>query len=793
MRILHAIHDFLPRHQAGSEIYAFNLAQAQQRHGLDVHVLCAEYDLARPHASVHWRMYEGVPVAELINNWAFTSFEETYRSPLLGRQLTHLLRALGPDLLHVHNFLNLSYELPAIARQLGIPTVATLHEYVLVCPSGGQRLHRAEDHVCAVIDPERCSRCFAQHPFNSMLTFGRIALRPATTSGVGKFASQLRSRVPAVASLAQGAMRRLPLRGPSVTAADMSLRLQAAQQVFDDVDLFVAPSPHLGAEFERLGVPRTKLRVSDYGFVPLIPARRAVSRALRIGFVGTLAWHKGVHVLLEAVRALPRDRFEVLVFGDTGTFPDYVATLREQARGLPVRFMGRFERESTPDVYAQMDVLVVPSLWPENSPLVIHEAFMCGLPVIGARDGGTQDLVADGVNGLLYDPSSPAELADALRRLLDGPALLKQLAAAVPAVKSIEEDAGEFATVYAEVVRRSGGVHAFPARAHDHAPTEFPATLAIVLNHRTPDDTLLAMASLRASQAPLHGSYVVENGSEDGRLEYLRSHLGDAELIVSGTNLGFSAGCNLGIRAALARGAARVFLMNSDAVLPPDSLAKMHAALDADPELGIVGPSVVSRSDPNQVLSQGMRFSTRTGRMRHLGFGRALSVLSAPRVCDVDAVSGCAMLITREVFDRIGLFEESYFFGFEDLDFCLRARADGFRTACVEHATVLHAGAASIGVRSPRLIYFATRNHLLAGRRAPGGSWLRPWLIAGFNVAHVVCTSPVPRGPAIRALGLGIRDYLRGAFGADPDTRERARRADTSVAHPAASTEPTPR
>ena len=259
------------------------------------------------------------------------------------------------------------------------------------------------------------------------------------------------------------------------------------------------------------------------------------------------------------------------------------------------------------------------------------------------------------------------------RRLLDGPALLKQLAAAVPAVKSIEEDAGEFATVYAEVVRRSGGVHAFPARAHDHAPTEFPATLAIVLNHRTPDDTLLAMASLRASQAPLHGSYVVENGSEDGRLEYLRSHLGDAELIVSGTNLGFSAGCNLGIRAALARGAARVFLMNSDAVLPPDSLAKMHAALDADPELGIVGPSVVSRSDPNHVLSQGMRFSTRTGRMRHLGFGRASSVLSAPHVCDVDAVSGCAMLITREVFDCIGLFEESVL---------LRLRGPRFLPAC---------------------------------------------------------------------------------------------------------------
>src|SRR5262249_1399492 len=154
-------------------------------------------------------------------------------------------------------------------------------------------------------------------------------------------------------------------------------------------------------------IPRSKIRVSDYGFAAL-PRRRAQTAhrgPLRIGFVGTLVWHKGPHVLLDAVRGLPGDAFQLKIFGSLDVFPDYVAELRTRAAGLPVDFMGGFAREQTAAVYDQIDVLVVPSLWLENSPLVIHEAFMAGIPVVGARIGGIADLVEDGVSGLLYDPT----------------------------------------------------------------------------------------------------------------------------------------------------------------------------------------------------------------------------------------------------------------------------------------------------------------------------------------------------------------------------------------------------
>jgi glycosyltransferase involved in cell wall biosynthesis len=456
VRILHVIHDFLPRHQAGSEIYAFELIQAQRALGLHPQVLCADYDLAYEHGTFRRRLHEGISVTELINNWRFSSFEDTYRSEFLNAQLRRELHALAPDVLHIHNLLNLSFDLPAIAKELDVPLVATLHDYTLVCPSGGQRVHQAESHVCSIIDPRRCSRCFAQHNFYPRLAFGQLpigVLRPARW--IGQVADVVRRRTPQLFAGLSRAMQRPMLAGPGVSAAQIEARLDYVSRVFDQVDLFIAPSPNLAAEYRRLGVPSEKLRVSDYGFKRFTALRRTPTlERLRIGFVGTLVWHKGAHLLLSAAHALPRDRFDLKLFGDTSTFPDYVASLREQARGLPVRFAGRFERDQVPGVFADIDVLVVPSLWPENSPLVIHEAFMAGVPVVGSRQGGTQDLITHGQNGLLYDAFSSAALTAALQSLIDDPALLSRLGAAVPQVKGIDQDASECAAIYLELQTR---------------------------------------------------------------------------------------------------------------------------------------------------------------------------------------------------------------------------------------------------------------------------------------------------------------------------------------------------
>src|SRR5262245_60836195 len=93
LRLLHAIHDFLPRYQAGSEIYALELGRelAQRHH---VTILCADYDPSRAHGDLVWRVHDGLPVVEIVNNWVCASFEDTYRPPLIGDRLRHVLRAI---------------------------------------------------------------------------------------------------------------------------------------------------------------------------------------------------------------------------------------------------------------------------------------------------------------------------------------------------------------------------------------------------------------------------------------------------------------------------------------------------------------------------------------------------------------------------------------------------------------------------------------------------------------------------------------------------------------------------
>jgi glycosyltransferase involved in cell wall biosynthesis len=349
--------------------------------------------------------------------------------------------------------------------------VATLHDHSLACPAGGQRLHLVERTVCHEIDPARCAACFPHSPFHGQMSVAALARAAGPgAAAVGRAARWMARHAPGAAGLFR---RQALARTQPVPIAEIEARLEQLRNVFDAVQLFVAPSRAVADAHERLGLHRSKLLVSDYGFAhsslrpacganperALLPdaSRRASLSPVHIGFVGTLVWHKGLHVLLDAARQLPAGAYELEVWGALDTFPEYTATLKTMASGLPVRFCGAFHKGQGHDIYSRFDLLVVPSLWPENSPLVIHEAFMAGVPVVGARTGGIPELVTDGVNGVLYDPTSPDALAEALRGLILRPDRLAEMAGRVPAVKTIAEDARDWERRYEALVHETGG------------------------------------------------------------------------------------------------------------------------------------------------------------------------------------------------------------------------------------------------------------------------------------------------------------------------------------------------
>src|SRR5262249_22574061 len=160
-----------------------------------------------------------------------------------------------------------------------------------------------------------------------------------------------------------------------------------------------------------------------------------------------------------------------------------------------------------------------------------------------------------------------------------------------------------------------------------------------------------------------------------------------------------------------------------------------------------------------------------SGRMRHQDVGGQWGVSSRERIRIVDGVSGCVLLVRREVFERIGLLDERYFFSFEDLDFCLRARRAGYTSVIDSHSVAYHEGGASIRGRSARRIYFATRNHLLLSRQLPmrGGPWgtvLRQLSVLSLNVAFALTNGEIPRAMGLGAVTRGVWDHVLRRYGA---------------------------
>jgi glycosyltransferase involved in cell wall biosynthesis len=173
-----------------------------------------------------------------------------------------------------------------------------------------------------------------------------------------------------------------------------------------------------------------------------------------VGFIGTLYEHKGVHLLVKAVRQLPADvPLEVRIYGSTEDYPDYCATLRELADGDPrIEFRGTFPNGRIGEILSALDVLVVPSIWYENTPLVIYSAQACGCPVIASNLGGLSEAVEDDVNGLLFEAGDVGQLARAIGRLARDKTLLRRLAQAAKPPKPIAVYAGELENLYGEIL-----------------------------------------------------------------------------------------------------------------------------------------------------------------------------------------------------------------------------------------------------------------------------------------------------------------------------------------------------
>jgi len=198
--------------------------------------------------------------------------------------------------------------------------------------------------------------------------------------------------------------------------------------------------------FSRFGIDMTGYRERTFDSNPVA--------ALRIGFIGSLSSAKGAHVLLKAMRLIAAETaIELRVFGNPNAYPDYAKSLAEIAGDDPrIRFCGTFPSESTAAVLMDLDVLVVPSLWRENTPLVVYSAQAASCPVVASDLDGLKEIVRDGMDGMLFPPGNAEVLASIIDRLGKDRNLLHSLAKNAVRPKSISKYTAELITTYDEIV-----------------------------------------------------------------------------------------------------------------------------------------------------------------------------------------------------------------------------------------------------------------------------------------------------------------------------------------------------
>jgi glycosyltransferase involved in cell wall biosynthesis len=225
------------------------------------------------------------------------------------------------------------------------------------------------------------------------------------------------------------------------------------------VGVIVSPSAFTRELYIRAGVDERRIVVIEKGSdlpAAASPVIRPDGR-LRIGYVGQIVPHKGVELLVLALRRMPQVDLEVRIHGNPAPFPHYAAKLRRLAGGdRRIVFAGAFPRSERDRVYSELDAVVVPSLWYENSPNVIHEALAHRTPVIAADLGSMRELVEHGRNGLRFAPGDAASLAEQLLRLAAEPSLVNTLRAGIGPVRPAAREVEDLEALYLDLPRVAG-------------------------------------------------------------------------------------------------------------------------------------------------------------------------------------------------------------------------------------------------------------------------------------------------------------------------------------------------
>jgi len=406
MKVLIVIHDYLPIHLGGSELHAHQVAKQLIQIGHEVTVLHTERVITRSPGDWVEGEFEGVPTIEVSHPREYPNLRETWQETFYSEAFRSHLERIKPDVVHFHHLMHWGANCLKICAELGVRTVLTLHDFNLICANSV--LLKDDRDLCdggGVVG--NCSNCIN----TDMLQFDEWNAETMEDA--------------------------IAMAGPE--------RRSFHQRALKFADVVVSPSQTLIDRFHAAGMltdQRTELVIYGYPGERQASRVRDMSEPLRVGYVGGIYPSKGVHVLIDALAILAKDPevpVSLEVHGHLDWFPDYVAPLRAAAQGAQVEFKGPFPPGRAADVLAGFDVLVVPSIWYENRPITISEAFLAAVVPVVTDLGGMAESVRDGVDSLVFPRGDSKALATVLKRMATEPGLYDSLSAGRPDLPDIPE------------------------------------------------------------------------------------------------------------------------------------------------------------------------------------------------------------------------------------------------------------------------------------------------------------------------------------------------------------------
>ena len=410
LKVLHLCHNHPALHPGGTEIFALDLHRQLNADGeVDgLFIGCVDQNHRRQRPGT---VFQGIgPNSNEMLMWT-GHFDRFYLSQIdlhgIVPELTDLLVNLKPDIVHFHHILLMGAEILFLVRRI-LPKakiVMSLHDYYSICANDGQMVTTGDRRLCHQASPDACHRCF-----------------------------------------------------PQLEPEQFVLRERHLKTHFSVVDRFLSPSNFLRRRYIAWGIAADRIEVLRNARPEqnIVPHRILKKGSLRGNFAyfGNLSPNKGVLVLLEAARLLHQRHpgaFRLDIHGgapfQSDAFKADLAAALARVDGY-VGWHGAYRAEEMSDLMRNADWMVTPSIWWENAPLVIDEAFAQRRPVIASDMGGMAESVTNGVDGLTFRPGDASALADVMERALTEPQLWDDLVAGIKPRRTLEDCADEHLALY---------------------------------------------------------------------------------------------------------------------------------------------------------------------------------------------------------------------------------------------------------------------------------------------------------------------------------------------------------